>query len=251
MTEGSCNVKIPKKLKSKGCVKRKYMGGHKKYFVNHRVGNKVHCGKLLSKDEYNFFKYIHRNPKFKEYFPEIYGVCDYGGREYMVIENLFSTLGDKFKFVDVKLGTKTAFRKDSSVVHSLRHVMLDKYLSTSGEYGFRVEGLNFKIKNKDVKTKNQRHHILPGELWDAFIPRNKKMRKKFIDKIGEALMMLHRNMLDTKFGLIGTSILIAHDDKKVIVKFIDFGHSYVGNTKFIKKIAANMYMGLLGLYYSI
>lgn len=249
-----CNTEIPhNKQGYKKCVNKKFMGGHKNSFINHYNNNIVYCGKLINSNEYIFYNYLEKNKKIKKYFPNFYGLCNKDKKIYIIIENIFKNLKSDFKFVDIKIGHKTAYKEDSGRIKSFRHDILDKYFSTSTKEGFRIEGLNFKINKKFINTKLKRHTITPLDLWKSLLYKSStKTTNKLVIKLKEMLNMLYINLFNkNKFAFIGASVLIAHDNNKVVIKLIDFTHSFFGSNNFNNKLAKDLYFGVLNLYQSL
>lgn len=249
-----CNTKVPKKLSNKVCVRKKSMGGHKNTFINDYSSGGVHCGKLINHREYDFFVDINntRDPILK-FMPKFYGSCEYQGREYIVFENLFNSLKSNIKFIDLKIGHKTAYYPDSDYIKSIRHGIMDRYLSTTKEYGYRVEGINFNVGGRKITSKHARHNIKNDELWDSFFGGNRSLRNKIIRKLRELLVILEDNVKrrGNRFGFIGSSILMAHDGTRVVLKIIDFAHSYYDRSSFTKELAIDFYDSVYNLLDSI
>lgn len=247
----TCRTNIPKSLKKKVCVKKKYMGGHKDSIINHVSGNQVRCAKLVNEREYEFILKIEKDP-IKKYIPKIYGICTHNNKEYLILENVFSPLlPKKYKFIDIKIGHRTAYYPDSDYLKNIRHGVMDRYLSTTKRYGYRVEGLNFKINGRHIKSKHRRHNITNQELWSNFL--TPKIKPKLLRKLKELLSILESNInrRSKRFGLLGSSLLIAHNNDKVVLKIIDFGRSFYDRSKFTKKLAIDFYESVLNLYQTI
>jgi len=249
----TCNVNIPPNRKYKKCVDKKFMGGHKNAFINHYSEGVVYCGKLLNNKEKQFYNYLSTRPEIKRFFPNFYGLCKKNKNDYMIIENVFMKLKPDYKFVDLKIGHRTAYSIDSGIIKNKKHNIMDKYLSTTSKEGFRIEGLNFKINNKFVNSKIKRHSINPTNLWKSLlINSSTKLIDKLLSNLKKIINMLYKNLFNkNKFALIGTSILIAHDNNNVIVKLIDFSHPFFGSNDFNDALAEDMYFSVLNLYQSL
>ena len=254
-----CDTNVPSKLIPKACT-QVGMAGHKSeehpQMINDVHGNDVFCAKLLPPDnrrELIFYKDIYElinSKKINNYdrlgkfLPKVEDQCEYNNDEYMVIENIFSSLGDDFKFVDLKIGPKTSFSQESGRIKSMKHIILDKYRSTSEKYGFRVEGGNIDLPG--YSTKQQKQNMIPSELWAWFFNGVPKIKEKFIEKLFILKDILSENMdprTNPKWGSVGTSILAAHNNNRLIVKLIDFGHGYIYPPS-VKERASKTYQNL-------
>lgn len=266
----SCKTHISKNLSNKVCVKEG-AGGKSGVLKNYQLNNTaVACAKLYNKEEFEFYETVHKlskksnykqNDNFKilsKYIPKSYNIiCEDDGKTYFVIENLMPN--KESIFMDLKLGYKSAIRKEAGFIKYNRHRILDKFFTVSNKYGFRLEGSNFPIMeyldtglreiattNKRSKKKYKMQRLNPIDIFLSFFSHNAKsggngngmIDKKDIKNVIKQLKELIDkfclpnidNILNNgiAIGLIGVSIFIYKSpDSKI--KLIDFAHpSYVG-----------------------
>ena len=242
-----------KKRKEIPCVE-KNMGGQINNFTNIQLKNcKIMCGKKIKKStkEYEMYSLLnkkHHYPRYiqnlKRMIPTFYkeATCTHNKYEYFVLENLKNSVGNKIQTLDIKIGFNTAISFDSNILHSTRHNIIDKYLSSSNKHGFRVEGLTGynsesimkKIKYKSILSIGERKKYnlykadLPVILDEFFTSQKerikclnqlKKMNKLFFTPNYNAGMKGKECI-----SFIGSSILIVKGSKKTIVRLIDLNH---------------------------
>lgn len=271
-----CNTDVTKFSENKKCIKNE-MGGHKGDVINVVEGDKIYCGKKIKIKngqeqfrEYRFYlqmksliKYDGLSIIWNQYLPNILIPLCKLESNYMILENVFSVFGDNnFDFLDIKLGPKSAFFHDhNNKIKSIKHNMLDNVLTTSSTYGFRIEGGNI-TKNGKKMSKSDKQKTLPPNLWKWFFSSDLKtidFKTQIQEKLVGLKALLKINSENPLFGSVGSSILIAHDGTKSIIKLIDFGHGYTilePNKKKdfdieLKRMAKNNYIGVCMLLNSL
>ena len=129
-------------------------------------------------------------------------------------------------------------------------------MSNSNINNYRMEGGgNYKNKNKRMKASSSK--IINYILEDTY--------EYIIDEINfkleNLLKLLEKNYkiasgeINGKYvwDTVGTSLFIAHDNKKSVVKLIDFNHAEIHSVKYIDnkivKLSYNIYEGLNSFIY--
>jgi hypothetical protein len=260
-----CKTKIPSKLNNKVCV-RPGMGGNAE-MINHTISTKeVACAKKYDKHEVYFYKTMNRYRKQKTikslipYLPKYHGECTAHDEVFFVMENLVKTSSSKF--MDLKIGYKSALRKESNWVKYTRHYFIDHLFSISSNYGFRLEGVNFQVKKTRSTGKTQligdkkygRYVYHPLDIFQSFFDSKSDRSKensvsKTISQIkdmvnnfarpnlriikGHLKQFPKKGIKDSNIsgsnllgiGLIGASLFIIKEPRKLPkVKLIDFAH---------------------------
>jgi hypothetical protein len=236
------------KINSIPCISKK-MGGHEGAFINISSTNKKHylCGKKFindSKKEYKFYlelnKYVKENKLPKNYlnaFPKLYStkLCTLNGNKYFQIENLRAKAGGAdVKTLDFKIGRYTARKFNSNLKKELRHSFINKFLSTSRNLGFRLEGGNVTRLNTGIKKINKisLYSMKPDEIFNQFF-KNKTKAKELLNSLKKLwTQFFYPNFLNAinnklSFGFIGSSILIVSGNKRTFAKIIDLAHPQI------------------------
>lgn len=200
--------------------------------------DKKYCAKQLTNKkslEYLFLKENQIN--FKSFIPKLIGTCLYNNKEYVIIENLKYNFKNPIE-IDIKIGNKTVSKKILKIKNKkmkslklLKHKLLDKHLSTSNKFFFRVEGMNSDKKYKKMTLKKMKPH----KSLNIYLKNdnNNLALKSIIRKLENFYKLILSKKFDN-YIIIGSSLLIIYDQynpKKTNVKIIDFNNSYNNNIK--------------------
>lgn len=224
------------------------MAGHEGAFINIHEQNQSYCGKSIASEEgrreYEFLKRLYTQKEWRPFIPNLYNygrdTCLYNGKRYMIMDNMLKGLvgssdyGGDIKFLDIKLGRYTSsyaeqrfIRKQNlrkRVNKNIKHAFLDS-ISGSVERGYRIEGLNFPIQGVRYKKGTTDFlKINPILVIKTFMPKNIKLRKDILKKLYTITKLYFQK--EDQWSSTGSSLFIAHDEKKAIVKMIDFAHAY-------------------------
>jgi len=221
----------------------KESGGHQNTIFSI---DKTKCAKkiILTNLEILFYKNMNNlnNTLLQNFIPKVYGICEIKGNNYVVIENL------KYGFkkplsIDIKFGFKTSSKQImqaqkynliSKNIKSLRHLFLDKTLSNSSKFGFRIEGANL---DKPLTKNRLMIQNVYKVLYNFFShDKDNKALNSFITKLYELISDVSSNDDFNKFLFIGSSILFTYDatnPEKTSCKLIDFDNTIILNDPII------------------
>lgn len=156
--------------------------------------------------------------------------------------------------LDIKLGKSSASKRElqdkaglmKAVLKKQRHKVLDR-LTNSHLFGFRIEGVSgWSGKKLDLMRAPTQ------DIWKMFFP-NESIKTKVLQQIAKIIQIVeqHRDQL----YMIGSSILILHDNSKVVVKLIDFEHCEIGKISKSEtqqqKVIERYLAGLVSLHQNI
>jgi hypothetical protein len=215
----------------------KESGGHQDTILS--VG-KIKCAKKikLSDPELLFYKKINKldTTFLQNFIPKVYGICEFKGNNYIVIENLKYGF-EKPLTIDIKFGFATSSSKIikihkyniiSQTIKSLKHLLLDKALSSSSKFGFRIEGANL---DKPLTKRRLMSQNVYKVLYNFFShDKDNKALNSFIIKLYELISDVSSNDDFNKFLFIGSSILFTYDaanPEKTRCKLIDFNNTII------------------------
>jgi hypothetical protein len=233
-----CDTFIPKKLTNKTCVKEG-AGGHKDVIINTVMGDKVHCAKkynLYESEFYEKLKIIKGNKNIpttviNNVFPKFYEYCTFSDSKYFIIENLIGSLGKNVRFVDIKIGYKSSIRNEAGWVKYMRHNIIDKHFSTSGNYGFRMEGTNIDYSKKFK-------HPSEDEIWD-FIMDHKLPWE--VDGWNMANSLIKGDMPFSKHSSKQMMILPGRKSARYVIKPLNIFWSFFKSNKEAENLSDKLY----------
>ncbi|KAK2714084.1 hypothetical protein QYM36_008618 [Artemia franciscana] len=180
--------------------------------------------------------------------PKFYRKLEFEGEVFIEIRNLLYDFCDPY-VLDIKMGTRTFLesevsnkvtRKDlymkmkalnpsaptqeeekEQAVTKMRYMTFREELSSSREFGFRVEAMKIPgqpVRNlKKVRTKTE---LI--QTFDSFFKENPKMRKKMIKRILNIRRQFESSSFFMSHEVVGSSILMIYDACKAGAWIIDF-----------------------------
>jgi len=232
-----------------------------------------HCGGILKAENGNLLKIFDEEnsnePVFLSNLPSddplrpftarFCGIREISGRKYLELENLTKDCIAP-SVMDIKLGKKTfipdpkntAKREDlflkmqkldptsltteelaSKTVTKCRYLQFRDDLSTTSEFGFRIEGISF-AKEVDLKFENPEKVELqrmkkPEAMknFDNFMEANGLEKKHVVKEMEEFREAATKSEYLQNHQLIGCSLLLIADSKILTLKLIDFAKSKI------------------------
>ena len=178
----------------------------------------------------------------KDFIPKYDGICNINDKEYFIMENLKAGL-KKPLAIDIKFGYKTASKKIIKKktkklfeIYSklLKHYILDKFITKTSKYGFRIAGVslpsNVKLNKMDVLRAN--YETIFNYYFENDI--NNDALNNFIIQLQKLEDAIKSPDL-ARYYFIGSSILFIYDgdnlSKYPIMKIIDFENSLILDDK--------------------
>ena len=175
--------------------------------------------------------------------------------------------------LDFKIGFKTAFLFDKGFIGNTRHQILDNYMSTSSQLGFRLEGATDikiikKLAKKYKKQSNYKFFSMEKNLpkialynlntyfvFEIFFEKNIKFAKKLLHE----LMTFWNKFVQPNIyaaskgkesiGFIGSSILLVKGESDITFKLIDFSHPFwATNVDFNKDVSRKKHLEIVENY---
>ncbi|GAX73524.1 hypothetical protein CEUSTIGMA_g976.t1 [Chlamydomonas eustigma] len=218
-------------------------GGHSKALLT----SPQHDGcvlKILSNSEYNTIKYL-QDTSLREFCPELHGVTQIDGMDYMVVQNLLHGMKEP-KVMDIKMGTRTfelsevdkpEKRKDLlekmialdptapsdeerlEGVTKLRYMQYREQCSTTASLGFRMEGITSSSCHTDDSSRSlckEAARLIrdrDGALAaiSGYFEGDWGLINFFRLKLIELQSRLHESEWFAGHELIGTSLLFVYD----------------------------------------
>lgn len=172
----------------------------------------------------------------QNFIPKTYGLCVNKNNNYIVFENLKYGF-EKPLSIDIKFGFKTSNGKIMNIqkyniisksIKTLRHLFLDKVLSSSSIYGFRIEGATL---DKPIPKYRLMKLNVYKVLYNFFSHDvNNKALNSFINKMYELIDDVNNNDDFNKLIFIGSSILFTYDatnPENTSCKLIDFNNTII------------------------
>lgn len=189
------------------------------------------------------------NDVIHDMVPRYYKDVEYNGEHFIEMEDLLFNFKNPC-IMDIKMGTRTFLESEVqnnkarndlyekmikidedaptveerklNAITKLRYMQFRENLSSSSNFGFRIEGFKAEGKEpiKDLKQVRERHEVIAtmklfmgnsNNLIAQLIERLKLLRKKF-----------EKSEFFAKHEVIGSSLLIVHDGLKVGAWMIDF-----------------------------
>ncbi|CAG5120655.1 unnamed protein product [Candidula unifasciata] len=227
------------------------LAGHQGNFHAGEAGSVL---KKLDKREQACFQKLMTDP-LKDFVPEYRGNVVQDGENYIQLEDLLCSFNHPC-VMDVKMGIRTylenelhkarlspTLRKDmyqkmieidsaaptpeereQKAVTKARYMQWRDEMSSSVQFGFRVEGIKKSDGNssKDFKKTRTRDDIV--DVMKSFIGASEQIAEKYINRLKEMMATQETSDFFLKHEIIGSSILFVHDaDENVGVWMIDFG----------------------------
>ncbi|BFZ12384.1 hypothetical protein BsWGS_15423 [Bradybaena similaris] len=227
------------------------LAGHQGNFHAGEAGSVLK--KLDSREEACFQKLM--TDPLKGFVPEYRGNLEQDGDTYIQLEDLLCSFNQPC-VMDVKMGIRTylekelhkarqspTLRKDmyqkmieidcsapTSEEHEQKAVTKPRYMqwrdemSSSVQFGFRVEGIKTSDGNssKDFKKTRTRDSIV--DVMKSFVGANKQIVEGYINRLKELMKTQETSNFFLSHEVIGSSLLFVHDaDGNVGVWMIDFG----------------------------
>jgi hypothetical protein len=238
-----------KKITKKNFCQDKGSGGHPNTILSI---NKHQCIKLLNTNFnmetnfYNKYKELPDNQKIlSEYIPQLENMCIKDNKQYFIMENLKAGFINPIS-IDIKIGYKTTSGKilktkkvkyHSYYIKKIKHFILDKIITNTSKYGFRIEGLT--LPDNIVMTKQQLMKQDFNKIFDIYFSKdyNNYALKQFITKLQNFNDEIQSHKFN-KFYLVGSSLLFIYEgthkqDEKLFntkLNLIDFDNSIILDT---------------------
>ncbi|KAK2723923.1 inositol-trisphosphate 3-kinase homolog isoform X2 [Artemia franciscana] len=181
--------------------------------------------------------------------PKFYRKLEFKGELFVEIRDLLYDFCDPY-VLDIKMGTRTFLESEVSnnvarkdlylkmkaldpsaptpeeekelAVTKLRYMTFREELSSTCEFGFRVEAMKLRGQPvsdlKKVRTKNEL-----TQTFDRFFNGNPKIRRKMLERILDIRRQFENSSFFKSHEVVGSSILMIHDECKVGAWIIDFG----------------------------
>lgn len=178
----------------------------------------------------------------KDFIPKYDGICSLKDKEYFIMENLKAGF-KKPLAIDIKIGYETVSKtiikqktKKLFLIYSklFKHYILDKALTKTSKYGFRIEGAslpsNIKLKKMDIMRAN--YDTIFNYYFENDI--NNDALTNFINYLQKLEDAMKSQDL-SRYFFIGASLLFIYDgenhSKYPIMKLIDFENSLILDDK--------------------
>jgi len=238
----SNKTKTCKKPTSINYCQNKSSGGHQGTILSI---NKKTCIKKLTKINkeiifYNEHKELIDNKitLLQDYIPKYDGICLFNNNKYFEMENLKSSFKQPLS-IDIKFGYKTAHKQiiktktsNKFKIYSKlsKHYILDRLLSNSHKYGFRIEGVSLPNTIKLKKSTIMKSNL--NTIFDYYFinDKNNIILNDFINKLTELSKTIEHYDFN-RYLFVGASILFTYDglniSKNPTLKIIDFDNSQI------------------------
>ncbi|XP_013775238.1 inositol-trisphosphate 3-kinase homolog isoform X2 [Limulus polyphemus] len=181
--------------------------------------------------------------------PKFYRDVEYNGENFMEIQDLLYGFTNP-AIMDIKMGTRTfleievqntkaradlyekmvkvdpnaptAEERESGTITKLRYMQFRENLSSSSTLGFRIEGFKTeqKTQTKDLKLVKTKEDV--RATMKLFLSDNEKVSGQLIDRLKVIRKKCEHSSFFHSHEVIGSSILLVHDAKKVSAWLIDF-----------------------------
>ncbi|RWS01272.1 inositol-trisphosphate 3-kinase A-like isoform X1 [Dinothrombium tinctorium] len=189
------------------------------------------------------------NDKMSEMVPKFYADLEFNGENFIEMQDLLHSFKNP-SIMDIKMGTRTFLESEVNnskarsdlyekmikidpeaatpeeneirAITKLRYMTFRENRSSSSTLGFRIEGyrLHGKEPAKDLQFVRHKEEVI--EQFKKFLPNSNELQEQLINK----LKKLRENLMSSEFfknhEIIGSSLLIIYDQKKVGVWMIDF-----------------------------
>lgn len=172
----------------------------------------------------------------KKFIPKTFNTCLINNNHYLVMENL------KYGYerplsIDIKFGFNTSNKKIMKIkdynfiqleIKTLRHLFLDKLMSHSSKFGFRIEGASL---DKPIPKNKLMNRNVFKVLYNFFkYDKNNIALNSFISNMQDLIYDVSNNNDFNKFLFVGSSILFTYDashPEKNNCKLIDFDNTLI------------------------
>ncbi|XP_023222897.1 inositol-trisphosphate 3-kinase homolog [Centruroides sculpturatus] len=181
--------------------------------------------------------------------PRYYKDVEYNGEHFIEMEDLLFNFKNP-SIMDIKMGTRTFLESEVqnskarndlyekmvkidtdaptseerkiSAITKLRYMQFRENLSSSSNFGFRIEGFKAEGKEpiKDLKQVRERHEVIA--TLKLFLGNSDSITSQLIERLKLLRKKFEKSEFFSRHEVIGSSLLIVHDGMKVGAWMIDF-----------------------------
>ncbi|XP_014231701.1 inositol-trisphosphate 3-kinase homolog isoform X2 [Trichogramma pretiosum] len=199
--------------------------------------------------ERKVYEALKNDPALKDCIPRFQGEVEFGGHIFLELQDLLFGF-DEPHVVDIKLGTRTFLESEVSktqarsdlyekmisvdpnaptpeeheakAVTKLRYMQFREQQSSTCSHGFRIEALKLPDSPPITDLKKVKSHADVLSTMQQFIGGRKDNREKLIAKLKHIRNQIEQSDYFKTHEVIGSSIFMIHDSKKVGAWLIDF-----------------------------
>ncbi|XP_058799104.1 inositol-trisphosphate 3-kinase homolog [Phymastichus coffea] len=195
------------------------------------------------------YEALSKDQALKDCIPRYYREVEYRGETFIELQDLLFGFNEPH-VMDIKLGTRTFLESEVSkttarpdlyqkmiavdpnaptveeheqrAVTKLRYMQFREQQSSTCSHGFRIEAMKLPSipPITDLKTVKDHKHVL--ETMRRFLKGKPEMKDQLLDRLRELRLKVEQSEYFQTHEVIGSSIFMIYDDRKVGVWLIDF-----------------------------
>ncbi|KAH0560666.1 inositol-trisphosphate 3-kinase homolog isoform X1 [Cotesia glomerata] len=199
------------------------------------------------------YEELSKDALIRDFIPKYYREVEYKGDTFIELQDLLFGFTDP-SVIDIKLGTRTFlesevsnnvartdlykkmisvdpnaptnFEHENQAVTKLRYMQFREQQSSTCSHGFRIEAMKLPGAPPITNLKKIKEHVAVVETLKLFLGRYSITYEKLLEQLKDMRSRIEASSYFNTHEVIGSSIFIIYDEKKIGVWLIDFAKTY-------------------------